>query len=288
MRTNTPAQSRTSRENGRKSTGPRSAEGKARIAMNRLDHGLRAKRVLLENEDPELYRQETEKWAADLAPTTEAEVDLLLDIVDARWCRRRLELVEKGRLEAAVQAALSKTAEAQRMTRIEQATVAIRTMHEIFAAGSVAKNEHLTMLAGAVNTTLHLVAAVDEHEEAPLPGLDHLSRTWKELLANTVGDADPADIAKLGTMAGMVASHLVELKGAARAAMEARRAELVNEVVVGGDKESNRFRRYRDALDRRFREALAALDQLRKVPDRSGSYVPVVQVNLRARGVRAS
>ena len=49
----TEAQIKANRENARKSTGPRTAEGKAASSRNRLLHGLRANKHILLDEDPE-------------------------------------------------------------------------------------------------------------------------------------------------------------------------------------------------------------------------------------------
>ena len=43
-------------ENAKKSTGPRTNEGKERSRMNALDHGLTARLALLPDEDPASFR----------------------------------------------------------------------------------------------------------------------------------------------------------------------------------------------------------------------------------------
>ena len=52
-RTPTEAQINANRENAKKSTGPRTAAGKAASSRNRLLHGLRANKHILLDEDPE-------------------------------------------------------------------------------------------------------------------------------------------------------------------------------------------------------------------------------------------
>ena len=46
----TKAQIRANRENAKKSTGPRTAEGKARVSLNALKHGLLARDTVLPTE----------------------------------------------------------------------------------------------------------------------------------------------------------------------------------------------------------------------------------------------
>jgi hypothetical protein len=54
-RTPTEAQINANRENAKKSTGPRTAEGKSASSRNRLLHGLRANKHILLDEDPEEF-----------------------------------------------------------------------------------------------------------------------------------------------------------------------------------------------------------------------------------------
>ena len=66
-----------SRQNGRKSTGPRSVEGKARSRFNALKHGLKAKTVVLPGEDAQEYQGRLDAWIADLQPTNDVEHTLV-------------------------------------------------------------------------------------------------------------------------------------------------------------------------------------------------------------------
>ncbi|MGA7873178.1 MAG: hypothetical protein WCA22_19995, partial [Candidatus Binatus sp.] len=45
------------RGNALQSTGPRSAEGKSRVGLNALKHGLTAKDIVLQNESPDQYEE---------------------------------------------------------------------------------------------------------------------------------------------------------------------------------------------------------------------------------------
>ena len=62
------AQVPANRSNAQKSTGPRTAQGKAVVAQNAVKHGLLAKEVVVKGEDPgefELYR---DQMLGELAP----------------------------------------------------------------------------------------------------------------------------------------------------------------------------------------------------------------------------
>jgi hypothetical protein len=90
----TKAQLAANRRNAKKSTGPKSPEGKAASSMNALRHGLRAEKAVLPNEDPE----EFEKVHAGLydlyLPQTVAERDLVDQAALAKWKLVRAEIFE--------------------------------------------------------------------------------------------------------------------------------------------------------------------------------------------------
>jgi len=84
------------RRNALKSTGPKTAEGKAAVRLNALRHGLRSEEILLPGEDEEALRELGEHLRAELQPVGELE-NLLIDrIISAYWRLRRLGRVEKG------------------------------------------------------------------------------------------------------------------------------------------------------------------------------------------------
>ena len=71
------AQVNANRLNATLSTGPRTAEGKKRSALNALRHGLSAQIVVLPNEDLQAYLAFGQRWVADLAPRGELEKQIL-------------------------------------------------------------------------------------------------------------------------------------------------------------------------------------------------------------------
>jgi hypothetical protein len=91
-----PAQAAANRRNALNSTGPRTAEGKARSAANALKHGLVAVRATLRCED----RAAQERLRADLIarfqPEGEAEARLLDDLAFHYLRLGRLPLAEAG------------------------------------------------------------------------------------------------------------------------------------------------------------------------------------------------
>lgn len=83
------------RTNGKKSTGPKTKNGKDRAKMNALKHGLTAAQgVLIEGEDPE----EFEAWCADFIakyrPTTAFRHGLVLQLAVESWRLQRVAGIE--------------------------------------------------------------------------------------------------------------------------------------------------------------------------------------------------
>jgi hypothetical protein len=84
--------------NARRSTGPRTPEGKAVIRLNALRHGLLARDVLLPGEDAQAFEDFWNQARADLSPIGPIE-ELLADrIVNAIWRLRRLTRAETALL----------------------------------------------------------------------------------------------------------------------------------------------------------------------------------------------
>jgi hypothetical protein len=86
------------RRNARQSTGPRTLEGKARVAQNALKHGLRAENITLPDEDPaafEIYRKQIH---SELEPQTAVEWSLVEAIASKFWRLLRVPRIEAAAL----------------------------------------------------------------------------------------------------------------------------------------------------------------------------------------------
>ena len=91
-----PKKIQANRQNARKSSGPKTPEGKAVARMNATKHGLLSQQVLLPGEDEAALEDLGERLRAELQPVGELE-DLLVDrIVAAYWRLRRLGRIEAG------------------------------------------------------------------------------------------------------------------------------------------------------------------------------------------------
>ena len=98
----TNAQIKANRNNAKKSTGPRTEEGKKRAAKNALKHGLLARDTVLPGENPADFDRQLSALEADIQPANSLEFELVRQIADAQWRMRRLTRLETGFLAAAL------------------------------------------------------------------------------------------------------------------------------------------------------------------------------------------
>ena len=93
-------QAQAARENGAKSHGPITAEGKAASALNATKHGLSSNTVVLSTENPAEYTALLNDYVHRLAPQGAAELDLVHEIASNRWRMRRVVRLESAVLDA--------------------------------------------------------------------------------------------------------------------------------------------------------------------------------------------
>ena len=85
------------RLNAQKSTGPKTPEGKAHVCMNSLRHGMRARAVVLPNENEGRFHQLCDELEAEWQPQSTTEMALLEKMAIAQW-----KLVRAERREAVI------------------------------------------------------------------------------------------------------------------------------------------------------------------------------------------
>ena len=89
-----PAKLAANQANAQLSTGPKSAQGKARSATNSLKHGLSAKEIVIKPEERDLFDEFHADYLADLNPRGCLETDLFNMILHAAWNLRRIRTLE--------------------------------------------------------------------------------------------------------------------------------------------------------------------------------------------------
>ena len=92
----TPKQEAANRRNARKSTGPKSAEGKNAVRLNALSHGLRSEAHILPGESRDDFEQLEEQFFAEFQPQGPLETFLLGQMITCAWRLRRAARVETG------------------------------------------------------------------------------------------------------------------------------------------------------------------------------------------------
>lgn len=80
----------------RKSTGPRTTQGKNQSKLNALKHGLLSKVILLKGESPTEYNSLLNGLRDDLQPQGELETDLVENLAVLWWRKRRLYRAENA------------------------------------------------------------------------------------------------------------------------------------------------------------------------------------------------
>lgn len=90
----TPRQIAANRLNARKSSGPRSAQGKAASSANSLRTGLYARSQVIAGEDPAELRTLADQYLLRWQPATPEESFLVATLIDAEWLLRRYGLAD--------------------------------------------------------------------------------------------------------------------------------------------------------------------------------------------------
>ncbi len=77
------------RENSKRSTGPKSVEGRNAVRRNALKHGLTAETLVVEGEDAEAFRQMAESHLSVFQPRNDVELEFAKTFSIAAWRRQR-------------------------------------------------------------------------------------------------------------------------------------------------------------------------------------------------------
>ncbi len=95
----TEAQIKANQENAQKSTGPRTAEGKATVSQNAVKHGLFASDPVVLGEDQAEFKLHRERLLADWYPQGYMETVLAHRIISLSWRLRRAESMQNHAIE---------------------------------------------------------------------------------------------------------------------------------------------------------------------------------------------
>jgi hypothetical protein len=84
------------RRNARKSTGPRTPEGKARSRLNAVTHGMTGQTRILPGEDADEFDRRLACWTASLQPCNAFEAEMVRQAVESSWRLDRADRVWAG------------------------------------------------------------------------------------------------------------------------------------------------------------------------------------------------
>src|SRR6266702_3473741 len=95
------SKSETSRANGAKSRGPKTAEGRETSSHNSFKHGFTAKKtIVLECENQEQFKIMRSDYTVTYQPGSAVEHDLVSEMVACRWRMQRLRLIETALIDS--------------------------------------------------------------------------------------------------------------------------------------------------------------------------------------------
>jgi hypothetical protein len=87
------------RANGAKSHGPKTEAGRKTSSMNAVTHGLYSKGVVIAKESSEQYQEMLDAYIQQFQPIGPVELDLVEEMVAAKWRQRRLWSIETDLIE---------------------------------------------------------------------------------------------------------------------------------------------------------------------------------------------
>ncbi len=92
-----------SRKNAKKSTGPRTTEGKTNSSKNALKHGLMAQEVVIPGEDPAAFDRHLTNVENTYLPRNYVEKQIVHQIADTMWRIKRLSRIETTVVSASIE-----------------------------------------------------------------------------------------------------------------------------------------------------------------------------------------
>jgi hypothetical protein len=120
------------RKNARRSTGPRTALGKARSSLNAVRRGLSARSAVLPQEDHRAYLDLLASLRAEFRPQGPVEAFLIQQMASAQWRLLRTARMETGFLMAGIDASSVGPAWAKRMRNLSEDDEVTRLLGVLF------------------------------------------------------------------------------------------------------------------------------------------------------------
>ena len=165
----TPAQILANRANAQKSTGPRSAEGKAASRFNALKHGLDAQSAILPGEDPADYQALADAYDADFHPRTATERFHVDTLIRSDWQKRRLQQVEAELYRTVLAENPEASLAAALLSQSPAAKLLARIQRQLAAFERAWYRAHRELRRGLTKSAADEDAMIDALIHAPMP-----------------------------------------------------------------------------------------------------------------------
>ena len=175
------------RRNARKSTGPKTEQGKQRSRRNAVRHGLTAETVIGALEDAEDYRAFEATIVADYHAQSAVERELVLRLANLLWRLRRATTMETGLFDI----------QADHLNRLESHNTILPTSRQfVYALLEPAALEVPTSMAPFTKSSVDFARCYLRLSNLPSYALDRLSRyeaiLWRQVAQTLIalGDLD--------------------------------------------------------------------------------------------------
>ncbi|MFN7995858.1 MAG: hypothetical protein U0Q18_19760 [Bryobacteraceae bacterium] len=178
------------RRNARKSTGPRTEEGKARCKMNALRHGLRADTAVLPYENQEEYDALKAALQSEWNPQTATERILLDQMLVSQWKLQRNETIEHSIITAGKTSKMKRDLDQiwRHTSRLERSFS--RAMQELTRLQKARKQESRAESAARVSPQ----AAANKPRMAPIVPISQPEPPAPYIMSAPVAEAGPTPI----------------------------------------------------------------------------------------------
>jgi hypothetical protein len=249
--------------------------------MNGIKDGIRASRILLAHETLESYTAQAETWFMSLQPQTEAEREVVLDVVDIRVRLGRIDSYNLQRINNATSHVFNASAEAYQLKRAEEAIMGFNLLVDIVES-TIPTTGSFDGFILATRDIAGRVRNLAESEDVQVDGFAKFEVAFDKLEAESADKVSLDTFQALSAKAAGVVRGLHQLLPRIKERADAARLRIADEVAIGGDKEAKRLQRARKALEIQMRDTLTTLTmvkELRPAGSMSGSDVQGVQLD---------